>query len=209
MVVRRSTSSSPRPAPAQDNSSTPRKSGITRRVACRAALALPLAVQTAHAPLAATLNDKDELASLIRVTERQADLFMKGEMNEWIKLLHIPDDFTLMQPFGGPVSHGFDPSPEHLAQMAAAFKNGEARLELVQHYRSGDIVVLVMIEHQRGEVAGLPDQDWSLRVTQVYRRQGGKWWVIHRHADPLVRHASIPTAAALARGAQLTVQPAE
>jgi hypothetical protein len=26
----------------------------------------------------------------------------------------------------------------------------------------------------------------SLRVTQVYRRDGSNWQVVHRHADPLV-----------------------
>jgi hypothetical protein len=49
----------------------------------------------------------------------------------------------------------------------------------------------------------LPDQDWSLRVTLVYRRQGAEWWLVHRHADPLVRHVGLETAAALARGANL------
>ncbi|WP_346659736.1 hypothetical protein [Bradyrhizobium sp. 200] len=44
-------------------------------------------------------------------------------------------------------------------------------------------------------------RDWSLRVTQVYRRQGAEWWLVHRHADPLVRHIGL--AAALARGANL------
>ena len=43
-------------------------------------------------------------------------------------------------------------------------------------------------------------QDWSLRVTQVYRRQGTEWQLVHRHADPLVRRMSVEQTAALARG---------
>ncbi|MCD2195017.1 hypothetical protein LQ327_16750 [Actinomycetospora endophytica] len=57
-----------------------------------------------------------------------------------------------------------------------------------------------MIERQHGEVGGLPDQDWSLRVTQVYRRVEGEWLVVHRHADPLVHPVDLDRAAALARG---------
>jgi hypothetical protein len=70
-------------------------------------------------------------------------------------------------------------------------------------YASGDLAVLAVIERQHGEVGGLPDQDWSLRVTLVYRRQGAEWWLVHRHADPLVRNVGLETAAALARGANL------
>ncbi|MGI8585517.1 MAG: DUF4440 domain-containing protein, partial [Thermoleophilaceae bacterium] len=61
-------------------------------------------------------------------------------------------------------------------------------------------VVLVVIERQHGQVGGLPDQDWSLRVTQVYRRYGSDWHVVHRHADPLVHAIDLEQAAALARG---------
>jgi ketosteroid isomerase-like protein len=67
-------------------------------------------------------------------------------------------------------------------------------------YASGDLVVLVMIERQHGEVGGLPDQEWSLRVTQVYRREGSEWQLVHRHADPLVHRISLEQAATLARG---------
>jgi hypothetical protein len=49
---------------------------------------------------------------------------------------------------------------ERLAKTARYFKAGEAELELVQSYASGDIVVLVMIKRQHGQ--GLPDQDYSL-----------------------------------------------
>ena len=40
-----------------------------------------------------------------------------------------------------------------------------------------------MIERQTAEVGGLPEQDWSLRVTEVYRKVGSEWQLMHRHAD--------------------------
>jgi ketosteroid isomerase-like protein len=60
--------------------------------------------------------------------------------------------------------------------------------------------VLVVIERQHGEVGGLPDQDLSLRVTLVFRRDGSEWRQVHRHADPLVHDISLEQLAALARG---------
>jgi len=72
----------------------------------------------------------------------------------------------------------------------------------VATYATDALAVLVTIERVRAEVGGLPEQDWSLRVTQVFRREGDEWRLVHRHADPLVHGISLEQAAALARGAQ-------
>ena len=138
--------------------------------------------------------------ALIRRTEEQARAFNSGRMDRWFDLVQLTNEFTLMQPFGGPVRHGFDGSPERLAQMSRLFRNGDAKLEVAQTYISDDLIVLVFIERQHGEVHGLPVQDWSLRVTQVYRRKGREWQLAHRHADPLVREQSLQLTAALAGG---------
>jgi len=105
-----------------------------------------------------------------------------------------------MQPFGGPASHGFDASPKRLADLSRYFREGETDLEVVQTLASDALVVLVMVEHQRAEVGGLAAQDWSLRVTEVYRKDGMDWQLVHRHADPLVRSVTLQQAALLARG---------
>jgi hypothetical protein len=80
------------------------------------------------------------------------------------------------------------------------FEAGKSESEVVQTYASGDMAVLVVIERQRAVVGGLPEQDWSLRVTLVFRREGGEWQLVHRHADPLVHSISLEQAAAIARG---------
>ena len=80
------------------------------------------------------------------------------------------------------------------------FKNGETSLEVAQTYASDRLVVLVMIERQQAEVGGLPNQTWSLRVTEAYRNDGSEWQLVHRHADPLVHRIALQQAATLARG---------
>ena len=71
---------------------------------------------------------------------------------------------------------------------------------MAQAHAWGDTVVLVMIERQHGQVGELPDQDWSLRVTQVYRRDASGWQLVHRHADPLVQPIDLAQWTALFRG---------
>jgi hypothetical protein len=142
----------------------------------------------------------EHVAQLVaRAAEKNA-AFMSGDLQRWSELVNIAADFTLMQPFGGAPSRGFDKSPKRMAEMARYFRNGKTDLELVQTYPSSGLVVLVMIERQTAEVGGLPEQDWSLRVTEVYRQAKSEWHLVHRHADPLVRHIELEQAAALARG---------
>ena len=143
---------------------------------------------------------EEELADLVRRTAEANSAFMRGDMGRYLALITHADDHTLMAPFGGAPTRGFDTSSERLAELTRYFRAGTSELELVQAYASGDMVVLAMIERQRGEVGGLPEQDWSLRVTQVYRREGSEWRLVHRHADPLVHGIGLEQAAAIARG---------
>jgi len=146
-----------------------------------------------------TITDA-ELAALIRRTAEANAAFTRGDMHRYATLIPHSDDYTLMAPFGGAPTRGFDDSSERLAELARYFRAGTSELELVQSYVSGDMVVLAVIERQHGEVGGLPDQDWSLRVTLVFRREGSDWQLAHRHADPLVNSISLEQAAAIARG---------
>jgi ketosteroid isomerase-like protein len=140
-----------------------------------------------------------ELANLIQRTAEAASAFIRGDMNRYLTLIQHADDYTLMAPFGGEPTRGFEASNERLRAMEQYFQGGEAELELIQSYVSGNLVVLVVIERQHGRVGGLPDQDWSLRVTLVYRREGSEWQLVHRHADPLVYDISLHQAAVIAR----------
>ena len=142
----------------------------------------------------------EELAELIQRTAEAAKAFIRGDMRTYFTLIRHGDDYTLMSPFGGEPTRGFDTSPERIEALERYFRNGEAELDVVQTYTSGDLVVLVVIERQHGEVGGLPDQNWSLRVTWVFRRDGTAWRSVHRHADPLVQGISLEQLAALARG---------
>jgi len=46
----------------------------------------------------------------------------------------------------------------------------------------GDVAYTVGFEHTSASIDGRP-RSYTLRATQVYRREGGEWRVSHRHAD--------------------------
>jgi ketosteroid isomerase-like protein len=146
-----------------------------------------------------TDHSDEELAALVRRTAEAASAFIRGDIRTYIALLPHAGDYTLLPPYGD-VRHGFDHSDASLDATARWFQGGEAELEVVRADRSGDLAVIVAIERQHGVVGGLPEQDWSLRVTLVFRRQDGEWTLLHRHADPLVHTIDHQQVSALARG---------
>jgi ketosteroid isomerase-like protein len=141
-----------------------------------------------------------DVADLAQRCQDAAAALIRGDVRSYLGLFVHADDYTLIPPFGGAPRHGFDASEDAVEQLSRFFADGEAQVDVVQSYASGDFVVLVLIERQHGKVGGLPDQDWSLRVTMLFRREGDDWRLVHRHADPLVRGIDLHRAAALARG---------
>lgn len=142
----------------------------------------------------------EQIADLVRQSVEANSALMRGDIDRYRALITYTDDFLLMSPFGGTPTHGSDMTGERWAAMGRFFRNGTFAQEVVAAYGSADMVVLATIERNCVEVGGLPAQDWALRVTLVYCREGSEWRLAHRHADPLVKGVSLERAAALARG---------
>jgi ketosteroid isomerase-like protein len=54
--------------------------------------------------------------------------------------------------------------------------------ELQAYDVQGDMAYTAGLEHTSASVGGQP-RSYTLRATQVYRREGGQWKVAHRHGD--------------------------
>jgi ketosteroid isomerase-like protein len=127
-------------------------------------------------------------------------LLMRGDIKGYRETIQFASDFTLMDPFGGRPS-GTPKTDEHWNRIGRFFRDGHnAVFELIHSYQSDDLVVLVANEHANVAVGPLPAQDWSLRVTLVFRRDHGEWRLVHRHADPLVKGLKLKEAARVTLG---------
>jgi ketosteroid isomerase-like protein len=147
-----------------------------------------------------TVTDAELVALLQRITDA-AQALISGDIEGYVALIKHADDYTLMSPYGGDPVRGFDDSDGAMNGLRQFFRGGEATVEVVETYTSGDLAVLVVVERQHGTIGDLPEQDWSLRVTWVFRRIAeSDWELVHRHADALVPAIDHERLGALARG---------
>jgi ketosteroid isomerase-like protein len=63
--------------------------------------------------------------------------------------------------------------------------------ELLAYDVVGDMAYTAGFEHSSASVDGQP-RTYTLRATQVYRREGGQWRVAHRHGDTVTEQPERP-----------------
>ena len=145
-------------------------------------------------------DEHPALAELTRMAQESAEAYLAGDLDTYAKVLPHAADFTLMPPFGGPIRWGFVLDDETREATRSTFRGGRVKVEVDASYVTDDLAVLAVVERQRGLVGDLTEQDWSLRVTLAFRRDGGQWRLVHRHADALVHTVGWNTLSQLARG---------
>jgi len=124
--------------------------------------------------------------------ERAQGRFINGDPALWKQNASHEADVTIFGAFGGHENGWNEVGPRN-DWASSQFKDIGAHqtIEYLNTSASGDLAFTVSIERQ---VAQLVSQDKptprALRVTQVFRREGGIWKLVHRHADPLVDRVS-------------------
>jgi len=156
------------------------------------------------AATAAAVTPDDRVQKLEQTYAEANGALLRGDAGTWNRLMPLAEDFVLFSPFGGKPSRFADYTPERFDRMSRFFKNGTFDQEVVQVFASDDMIVLATIERANVQVGDVPKQDWALRVTSVFRREGKQWKLAHRHADPFVEDVPIAEAARIARGERTT-----
>jgi ketosteroid isomerase-like protein len=129
------------------------------------------------------MDDGSEfLAEVVPKLEEEVAAIHSGDTKPRIALWSHTEPVTL---FGAEMTRwGWEELEPAFVRLAASFGGSESmRYEVIAGGASGDLGYVVGIEHTsatRGE-AGVVD--YALRVTTVFRREGGEWKVVHRHGD--------------------------
>lgn len=109
----------------------------------------------------------------------------------------LPEDGTILGGVGGH-SFGGTETAIRQARVAAQWQSGSGTIEFLNGALAEDVAWLAFIERAVVVFTNAPvERRWDLRVTEVFRRSGGMWERIHRHADPLVDRRPLLEVAAL------------
>ncbi|HMM94354.1 DUF4440 domain-containing protein [Phycicoccus sp.] len=115
-----------------------------------------------------------------------SDAFVTGDVAPLHAVSATSDPATIFGP-PGTVVQGADAVNTVNAGGAARFTGAERNdLETLHSGEDGDLAWWVGV--QRSVVSmddGGEPVPMDLRVTELYRREGGRWALFHRHADPL------------------------
>ena len=130
--------------------------------------------------------DATELDSAIEQSHRALAAILKGDPSGYKALFSHADDITLGNPFG-PYARGRKSVETTLDGAASNYREGEVtEVDLIATYAAGDLSCVVEVERGRSKVGGSTELAvLSVRVTSLFRREDGKWKLVHRHADPI------------------------
>jgi ketosteroid isomerase-like protein len=114
------------------------------------------------------------------------DEFSRGDPEPVKRLFSHRDDVTLANPFG-PAVRGWKQVSDALDFASARFRDGEVKpFEIIAEYEAPDQLTIFALERWQAKVSGRKEvSPFQLRVTTMFRREGGNWKIVHRHADPI------------------------
>jgi len=127
----------------------------------------------------------EELQQTVRQIQAVSRQYLMGDPAPFQACWSHTDDVTICGDWGA-YEKGWEHVGPRLEWGAARYQGGQTDFELLALAESGDLAYTVWIERGEARVVGQEElRPTILRVTQIYRREGHAWKIVHRHADAL------------------------
>jgi ketosteroid isomerase-like protein len=127
----------------------------------------------------------------IEASHRALDEIAKGDPSGFFELFSRREDATLANPFGPP-ARGRSQIEEAGRRAASHYRDGRAiEFESFARCVTSELAYILEIERFEAKVGASEEVTTvALRVTSVFRLEGGSWKLVHRHADPITTFRS-------------------
>lgn len=128
------------------------------------------------------------LQSFLPQFEEGTSRFINGDSSLWKKNASQGSDVTIMGAWGGYEKGWNEVGPRYDWAASQLRESGaQVKVEYLSSGVNGDLAYTVAIE--RSDLRRI-NQDApapaALRVTHIFRKEDGRWKLVHRHADPLM-----------------------
>ena len=141
-----------------------------------------------------------ELNDSIEAFRDALRVYIKGDGEPALGFFSTRDDVTLANPLGPPL-RGPAAVRTGAIQGAASFREGgsvrfaevSSRFEEVSRYATSELGYIVQLERHEGRLVSGAETVIALRVTLIFRREDGRWRIVHRHADSITTARPIAT----------------
>jgi ketosteroid isomerase-like protein len=127
----------------------------------------------------------DDFDKVVEQYHLALDEFSRGNPDPVKDFYSGRDDVAIANPFF-PLTRGREQVVERLERSVRNFSDGQVGFQNVAKWVSGELACIVELEEWKAKVGGREEvTPFTLRVTTLFRAEGGGWKVVHRHADPI------------------------
>ncbi len=128
------------------------------------------------------MSDRDDFLTWVDTVLRDAEVAVhSGDAGPRRAIWSRHDPVTVLGAWRN--ASGQAELDELFEHLAASFSDCTAyEFELLEAEVLGDVAYTAGFEHTSASVDGVP-RTYTLRATQVYRREDGEWKVAHRHGS--------------------------
>ncbi|MFD7559309.1 YybH family protein [Streptomyces sp. NPDC059835] len=130
------------------------------------------------------MNDRDDFLTWVRTTLREAEIALhNGDAAPRRALWSRTEPVSVLGAWRNAI--GREELDTLFTDLAETFSDCTSyEFELQAYDVSDNMAYTVGLEHTSTSVNGQP-RTYTLRATQVYRRENGAWRVAHRHGDTM------------------------